>query len=79
MIGFRAKLDQLDEVGSGLGPPQIFANPAEWIPERDFSEGVQARFAAARDLDFRFEEQVELPGERTLRAARSSRRGLNAA
>jgi hypothetical protein len=39
---------------------------------------MEIRFPAARDLDFRFEKQIELARERTLRAPRSFRRGLDA-
>ena len=79
MIGFGAQLDQLDKVGRGLRSPEIFADAAEWILEHNFCQRMQIRFAAARDLDFGFEKQIQLTRKRTFRAARAFRGRLDAA
>ena len=79
MIGFGAELDQLDEIGSGPGAAQILADAGERVLQRDFGERMQIRFPAARDLDFRFEKQIQFPSEGTLRAPGAFRRRLNAA
>ena len=53
--------------------------PPKGFLQHDFRQRVQIRFPAARDLDFRFEEQIELAGKRTFRAPGAPRDGLDAA
>ena len=79
MVGLGAELDQLHEIGSGLGARKFLANSTEWIFQRHFRERVQIRFATARDLNFSFKEQIQLSGKPTFRATRAFRDSLNAA
>ena len=79
MIGLGAKLDELDKIRSGLGPPEIFANAAERIFQDDFCERMQVRFPAPRDLNFGFEKQIELSSEGALGASGTAGGSLDAA
>jgi len=79
VIRLGANLDELHEIRGGLCSPEIFANSAERIFQRDFRQRMQVCFPAARDLNFRFEKEIEFAGERTLRAPGAARDGLNAA
>jgi hypothetical protein len=79
MVGLGADLDQFDEIRSGLRSAKIFADATEWVPERNFRQGVQVRLLAAGDLDFGFEEQIELAGKGTLRTPGAPRDRLDAA
>jgi hypothetical protein len=79
MVAFRANLNQLDEVSGRLHAQVILANSAKRIFQYDLRERVQIRLSAPRDLNFRFEEQIQLAGKRAFRAARSFRNSLDAA
>src|SRR5947207_14394175 len=79
VIRLGANLDQLDKIRGGLCSPEIFSNSAERIFQHDLSQGMEVRFPAAHDLNFRFEKEIEFAGERTFRAPGATRDGLNAA
>ena len=79
MVGLGADLDQLDEIGRGLRPPKILTDAAKRIFQHNFRQRMQVRLPAARDLYFRFEEQIQLSGEWTLRAPGAPRDRLDAA
>ena len=75
MIALRANLDQLDKVRGRLGAQVILPDPAKRIAQDRLGQGVEIRFPAAFELNFRFEKQVELPRKNALRAARTSGAG----
>ena len=79
MIRLGANLDQLNEVGRCLRAQMCFANTGKRIAQFYLGQGMQVRSAAASDLDFGLEKQVEFPREWTARAARSFCHGLDAA
>ena len=78
MIALGANLNELNKVRCGLRAQIITTNPREGIFEHHFRERVQIRPFAARDLNFRFEEQVQLPGKCAFRASRTFGDRLNA-
>ena len=79
MIPLRANLDQFHKISRGLHAQIIRSNTAESFAQSDFRECVQIRFTARRDLNFRFEKQIQSAGKRTFGASRPFRDGLNAA
>jgi hypothetical protein len=79
VIGLGAEFDQLDEIGSGLGAPEILANASEWIFQDNLSQRMEVRFPAARDLDFGLEKQIQFARERAFGPARASSCGLDTA
>jgi hypothetical protein len=79
MVGFRAKLDKLDEIGSRLSAAQGRTDPGEWVFQRNLGQRMEVLFPAPRDLNFGLEKQIEFAGKRALRPARALGRGLNAA
>ena len=79
MIALGANLDQLHKISRCLHAQIIRSNTAERLAENDLRECVQIRLAARRDLNFRFEKQVQSAGKRTFSASRPFRDGLNAA
>src|SRR5437879_6216375 len=79
MIPLRANLDQLHKISRGLHAQIIRSNTAESFAQSDFRECVQIRFTARRDLNFRFEKQIQSAGKRTFGASCPFRDSLNAA
>jgi len=78
MIALGANLNELNKIRRGLRAQIITANPGEWIFKHRFRERVQVRSSAARDLNFCFEEQVQLSGKRALGASSTLGDRLNA-
>jgi hypothetical protein len=79
MVAFGAKLDQLDEIGCGLGAQVSLANTGERISQNYFGQGVQVRFSTERNLDFGLEKQIQFASKRTLRAPRAPGHRLDTA
>ena len=79
MIALSANLDQLDKISRCLHAQIIRANTAEGLAQSDLCECMQIRFTARRNLNFRFEKQIQSAGKRTFGASRPFRDGLNAA
>jgi len=78
MIALGANLNELNKIRCGLRAQIITANPGERILEHRFGERVQIRPSAAGDLNFCFEEQVQLSGKRAFCASRTLGDRLNA-
>jgi hypothetical protein len=64
MLWFGTELNQLDEVRRRLRPQKVLANPDVRILDDRFCKGVQLRTTAPTNLDFGFEEKIELSRER---------------
>src|SRR5947208_9365967 len=79
MIPLGANLDQLHKISRCLHAQIIRSNTAESLAQSNLGQCVQIRFTARRDLNFRFEKQIQSAGKRTFGASRPFRDGLNAA
>src|SRR4029077_7607728 len=79
MIARGANLDPLHKISRCLHAQLIRSNTAERLAQNDLRECVEIRFTARRDLNFRFEEQIQSAGKRTFSASRPFRDGLDAA
>src|SRR5215469_9805738 len=79
MVAFCANFNQFDKVGCRLRTQVARADSSERIFQYDFRKCVQIRPSAPCNLNFRFEEQIELASKRAFRATCSFRDGLDAA